>query len=95
MALILSEYLQVTNEGNRHIQCRKCAHNISSVDKNYKLYTVMKEESVQTANPQNVDSRQYVDKDMVFRRFFLPQLRDPIRNGSECEGRTPRLGYPH
>ncbi|MED4601625.1 acetone carboxylase subunit gamma [Paenibacillus validus] len=89
MALILSEYLQVTNEGNRHIQCRKCAHNISSVDKNYKLYTVMKEESVQTANPQNVDSRQYVDKDMVFRRFFCPNCATQLETEVNVKGEPP------
>jgi N-methylhydantoinase B len=89
MPLIISEYLQIIDDGSRQIQCRKCSHYISSVDTNYKLQTVMKEGSIQTANPKNLDSRQYVDKDMVFRKFFCPTCATLLETEVNIKGEPP------
>jgi acetone carboxylase gamma subunit len=89
MPLVISEYLQIMDGSSREIQCRKCAHKISSVDTNYKFQTVMKEESIQFSNPNNFDPRQYVDKDMVFRRFFCPHCATLLETEVNIKGEPP------
>jgi acetone carboxylase gamma subunit len=89
MPLVISEYLQIMDGSSREIQCRKCSHKISSVDTNYKFHTVMKEESIQFSNPNNFDPRQYVDKDMVFRRFFCPNCATLLETEVNIKGEPP------
>lgn len=89
MQLIISEYLQITDKPNRMIQCRICSHIICSADKNYKLHVVMKETSIKESNIQNYDSTQYVDKYMVFRRYFCPNCATLLETETNIQGEQP------
>ncbi|WP_338448106.1 acetone carboxylase subunit gamma [Niallia oryzisoli] len=89
MTLEISEYLQITGYPEKKIQCKKCSHYICSADENYKIFSAMKEDSIKSANPQNYDSRQYVDEDIVFRQFYCPNCAVLFETEINVKGAAP------
>ncbi len=89
MPIHISEYLQITDGESRYIQCRKCNTTICTADKNYKRFVIMKEDSIAAANPDNYDSRQYVDHDVVFRRYYCPSCATQLETEVNLKGEEP------
>jgi acetone carboxylase gamma subunit len=87
--IVITEYLQITVGPKPMIQCKKCLHNLCSADENYKLHTALKEDSIKEANPQNFDSRQFVDKDIVFRKFYCPNCAVQLETEVNLKGENP------
>ncbi|WP_353051678.1 acetone carboxylase subunit gamma [Fictibacillus enclensis] len=86
---MITEYLQITDGSKQQIQCSKCSHILCSAKENYKLHAIMKEDSIKEANPQNFESRQYVDRDMVFRKYYCPKCAVQLETEVNVRGEKP------
>lgn len=74
----IDHHLAIDDQGR--IVCRRCGHDLGPADANFKDGAVMKERSIQDANPLIVDPATFIDEEVVFRQFFCPGCATLLEN---------------
>jgi N-methylhydantoinase B len=74
----LDHNLEITEEGR--FRCRKCDHDLGSVEANFKESAVCKVRPIEHANPLIVDPRTFIDDEVVFRQYFCPGCATLLEN---------------
>lgn len=74
----LDHHLEITDEGR--VVCRRCEHDLGSVEENYKEHAVCKVRPIEAANPLIVDPKIFIDDEVVFRQYICPGCATLLEN---------------
>jgi N-methylhydantoinase B len=74
----LDHHLEIDGDGR--IACRRCEHQLGTVEENFKDHAVCKVRPIQDANPLIVDPSIFIDDEVVFRQYFCPGCATLLEN---------------